>query len=205
MTNKEAFIWLDSMIGKHNLPINNGVIYIEQYRTLKDNHHFLIDHNFHNGDVEYDGQTYYNIPIKYDVFEDNLIVKIPSVNENYPLVLAKEKISAFYLNSNSFINTKENGFMSQLSKYKDFILYKKYFKKRLSKTSTRFSYHKFIPENTYFIGKNDVYTNINKKKYWLQLFPNKKNIIRGYFKENAQKLEHKPDAFMIELLKKCMN
>lgn len=204
-TKKEAYIWLDSIIGQQNLPINNGVIYIEQYRTLKGNHHFLVDNNFHKGDVLYDGQTYYNIPIKYDVFEDNIIVKIPSINENYPLVLEKEKVSNFYLNRSLFINLNEYGFSRQLSIAQDFILYKKYYKKRISKTAAKFSYHKFKPDNTYFMHHKGAYTSIKKKKDWLRLFPDKKNIIRNYYKVNSEKNKNTPDAFMMELLKKCTN
>ena len=204
-TKKEASIWLDSIVGQHNLPINNGVIYIEQYRTLKGNHHFLIDNNFHNGDIVYDEQTYYNVPIKYDVFEDNIIVKISSVNENFPLLLEKEKISQFFLNGNHFMKLKDFGFSRKLLQKEDFILYKKYYKERISKTSTKFSYNKFKPDNKYFIYHNGSYTIIKNKKYWMQLFPNKKDIIRSYYKVNAKKLKNTPDAFMIELLKKCIN
>ncbi len=74
-TKKEVSLYnfFDESVGRENLNVNNGLLYIDFYNTKKDDNCFLISKSFEKGDVSYDGQPYYDLNINYDIFKDNLI------------------------------------------------------------------------------------------------------------------------------------
>lgn len=199
---KDALIWFDNIIEQKNLDVNVGIRYIEEYKTLNDNNHFLIDDKFYASTIHYQGQTYHNIPLKYDVYSDQVIFKISSNYDNYSMILDKDKISSFITQNKLFIKIKEKdyGFNEKLFSKNEITLYKKHYK-RLTKTINRNIYFdKFIIDNSYLLFLDNKYFPVNNKKEWKRIFPLKKSEINKFFSKNRKKIKISPDIFMEELL-----
>lgn len=77
---KDHYIWFDNIIGYENSGIYNGTLFLEKYKTESNNHHFFLDNKYKLGNLIYDNQPYYNVYLKYDIYEDELIAKLPSFN-----------------------------------------------------------------------------------------------------------------------------
>ena len=72
---KESYLWFDEVLGPENVNLYNGLNYIEKYKTKNGNHKFFNSENtLPNSLIIYEGQPYYNVKIKYDSFEDQVLV-----------------------------------------------------------------------------------------------------------------------------------
>ncbi|WP_417558984.1 hypothetical protein [Mesoflavibacter zeaxanthinifaciens] len=198
--NKSAYVLFDDIIGQKNLEINVGVKYIEKYRTLKDEHQFL-NQQFSLGTVNYKKEVYYNVPIIYDLYTDQLIVRINSQYESYSLVLNKKSTSSFTIANNKFINYKDLGFYQGLHVANNQSLFKKNKKTLKSKIVGKSRYSKFTYTSSFFLAKNDKLHAVNKKKDWIKLYPELESKINTFYKSKASLLKSSSETFMISLFK----
>lgn len=209
-SNKDSYNWFDNIIGYENTGIYNGIIYNEKFRTIDNNHKFYLTSQFSKGNIIYDGQSYYNIEMKYDIYEDLLIVKLPYNSEYFIIQLLNDKIDEFSINSNKFIkislkneaffNETISGFYEISFQSKDLNLFKKHIKSRKERIVGNFVYSKFKDESEHIIVFNDKYYKINSKKYLIKLFPELKKNIDNFYNSNKQLLEKDKDTFMIQLI-----
>ncbi len=193
-------IWFDSIIGQRNLHIDQGEIYYEKYRTLNNNHHFLFDNKFIKGKLKYNNQIYDDVLMKYDIYQDNLILKISSETEIFPIILNKELTSFFEIRNKSFYNFNL-GFYEVIYKTKNITLVKKYFSKKET-IQKKFIYSNFTHEEELFILKNNKFFSVKTKKHFYKIFPNQKKIVDNFFKINKRKNKNISLSFILNLLKK---
>ena len=73
--NKNIVKHNDSLVGNENLPINNGLVYYNKYKITSEKTSQFLENKYNLGIVKYNGETYFDINLKYDVFEDVLIFK----------------------------------------------------------------------------------------------------------------------------------
>lgn len=198
---KEALVWFDNIIEQKNLDINIGKRYIEKYRSLEGNYHFLFNNLFNKSTIEYDNQTYYNIPVKYDILDQNVIVNIPSELENYSLILNNSKIKSFVLQNKLFVNLKDHGFNEKLYANNKAILFKKYSSYASTFIHKNDYFNKFNLNTKYLISLEGKFYSANSKKELKKIFLSKKGIINSYFSKNKKKYRDSKDDFLIELLK----
>lgn len=203
--NKETYALFDAIIGQQNLEINVGIKYTEKYKTFNRNHHFLFADKFQKGTLKYNNQMYYNISMKYDTYEDNLILKINSKTENFPIILNRELISFFKLNNKAFYNINLSGFYEIIYKSENITLVKKHFSKKHKLTNNSFIYPNFTHEETLLILKNNKFQSVKKKKYFHEIFPNKKKLINGFFRMNTTMKKKDNATFVLNLIKKLDN
>jgi hypothetical protein len=203
--NKQELVWFDSLINQKNLPINQGVIFSEKHRTFNKNHHFLFENTFFKGNLKYNNQMYYNVSMKYDTYNDNLILKINSITENFHVILNKELISSFQLNNKTFYNINLSGFYEVIYKSESGTLVRKHFSKRKAIKEEDFFYSDFTHEETVLLHKNNKFHVLKKKKHFHKIFPNKKKMITDFFKMNKRENENNNTAFILNLIKKLNN
>ncbi|SNR66250.1 hypothetical protein [Lutibacter flavus] len=204
--------WFDAIIGVGNTGIYNGIEYEKKYRTLGESHEFYITSQFLNGDIVYDSQPYFNIEMKYDVFEDELIVKLPSQYGGSIIIkLIKEKIDSFNINNNRFvriyIGDKEqiseiNRSFYQVLYQSNYIkLYKKHRKTKLARSDKDFIYNVFKEQIESYIYYDKKYHQVKSKGDFLRLFPEQKKRINAFYKSNKVLRKSDNDKFLIELSK----
>jgi len=210
-SSRDYYNWFDNIIGYENTGIYNGILYTEKFRTLNNNNHkFYLTSQFTSGNIIYNGQPYYNIEMKYDIYEDLLIVKLPNHSEYFIIQLINDKIDEFSINNKNFLkisgkyeesfNEAIFGFYEISYQSKHLNLLKKHKKSRKDRIVGNFVYSQFKDEREYIIIYNDRYYKINSKKYFIKLFPELKKNIDNFYSANKQLLKLDQDTFMIQLI-----
>ncbi len=90
---RSYYIWFDQQVGKHNTGLSNGTRYIESYRIYKGRHQFYLTSNYIKGDIIYFGQRYFDIDLKYDLYENQIIIALIDEDASSIIKLVKDQIS----------------------------------------------------------------------------------------------------------------
>lgn len=212
---KKNYLWFDNQVGIENTGLFNGLRYEEKYRMTNSNHKFYRSRDYLVGDIIYDNQTYYNIKMKYDIFENHVIVNLVTNTGNNILKLLNSKLEGFSISENEFTkisnstiqnsNNKMNGFFEVLFKEPTLILYKKYKKKAKKNINKKYLYFTFKNENKYYCYNINNYYLIKSKKDWINIFPNQKKLVLSFYNENKILQKSNYDSFLKQLCKKLNN
>ncbi|HEX9602040.1 MAG TPA: hypothetical protein VF985_11160 [Mariniflexile sp.] len=164
------YYWYDQMIESSNFGVFNGVEYVENYRILNEKHKFFDDPNFSVGSIVYEGQPYFNLALKYDLFEDRLLLTYLNQSNSPTMVFDKNKVTGFEINGHQFKNiqskindsSKPLGFLEVLSANDSIVLYKKHKKRIRTKTSDKTRYYEFKEDNAYYTYYKETFFKIKK-------------------------------------------
>ncbi|MDO5980404.1 hypothetical protein [Flavivirga spongiicola] len=202
--------WFDSIIDISNTNLLNGIEFKEKYRTIEDNNQYFLTKQFLPGYVVYDGQPYYDIPMKYDIHSHELIIKLTNKNGYFAIQLLKEHIESFQIDNHRFINKSQlvsmatsdsyKGFYEVLSRNQNLSLFKKHIKNIQQRRNDRFAYSAFIYKNEFLIHYKDKISSINSKKNLIQLFPEQKKAINAFYKKNRVLMRFNYDKFLVNLM-----
>lgn len=208
---KDYYKWFDEIIGYENTGLYDGLEYKKDYRTINKNHNYFITNKFLTGNIIYDGQSYYDIKIKYNIYNDELIVKLP-IQSGYSIIkLISEKVERFSINNHQFIRLSENNNSSSIKNISGFyeitfqskflFFLKKYKKSKKKQLEKKFIYSEFKDNNEYFLYYNNEYYKIKSKKDLIKLFPKQKKDINTFYNTNRISLKSNSDIFMKRLMK----
>ena len=208
-TNNKNYKWFDDNVGIENTGLFNGLRYKEEYRTLDGSHKFYLSPNFISGNIIYDGQPYYDIKIKYNLFEDKIIVNLTANSGNSILQLLTGKIDNFSINENNFvkltdspvINSSEiiTGIYQIIYQNPNLVCYKKNKKSAKKKLTKKTIHYSFKSENSYFFYINNDFYLISSKKDLIKIFPKHKKVINSFYTNNKFLLNFNHEAFMTKL------
>ncbi len=212
---KNNYLWFDKQVGIENTELFNGLRYDEEFRMENDNHKFYKTLEFLNGDIIYDRQPYYDIQMKYDLYEDQIIVNLITKSGNNILKLLNSKINRFTINGSEFIklsnssiiNSNEmiSGIFETLFNSTDFTLYKKNKKKAKKIITKKYLYYTFKEDNQYYGYQYKNYYLIKSKKDWIKIFPNQKKEIQTFYNKNKLLIQSDYDLFLKQLSLKLSN
>ena len=212
---KKNYLWFDNQVGIENTGLFNGLRYEEKYRMTNNNHKFYRSLDYLVGDIIYDSQPYYNIKMKYDIFEDQVIVNLITDTGNNILKLLNSKLEGFSIRENEFTkipyNTIQNssdkisGVFEILFKEPTLILYKKNKKKAKKNINKKYLYFTFKNENQYYCYNINNYYLIKSKKDWIKIFPNQKKVIQSFYNKNKILQQSNYDLFLKQLCEKLNN
>lgn len=196
------------MIGNTNSGIFKGTVYVERYIVLNERHKFFKKPNFIVGSVEYDGQPYFNIHLKYDLFDDELLVGNLDLIGSPVIQLDKDKITQFIIDEHKFenIHVTENknnslsGFFEVLIKNDVMILYKRHGKKIIRKANKKIRYYEFKDNNLYYVYYNDSYFRLKKINDLNAIFPNYKTQLKNIYARYKSIRKTHPDTYMKSIL-----
>jgi len=205
---KQTYVWFDSLIDRTNSGIFSGLEYIEQYRMLNERHKYFMSPNFINGSVIFDSEPYYNLDLKYDVFEDQLILR-HSDNPNFPTILLdKDKVSSFNIEGHEFQNLRfelkkgnfENGFFEVLSGSGPIVLYKKNYKRILKKTNDHIRYYEFKSKDSYFFKHQGLYYDLRGLYSLSAIFPEYRTELKEIDNHMKELKKDNTDAYLKSLI-----
>tara|TARA_R110001592_G_scaffold162264_11_gene395390 strand:+ start:561 stop:1256 length:696 start_codon:yes stop_codon:yes gene_type:complete len=202
---KNLYKTFDSIVGIKNTDLSYGKTYTEKYRFSEDSHPYFVKNEFTKGTVTYQNQTFYDVYVKYNLVEDELIVNLPSDFENRSFVLEKLLLENFSLQNSLFINDTEYGLLELLFTSENISLYKKNTKSKRKQLNKTFLYYKFIDEHFYLLKKDTIMYPIKTKRDFSKLFPNQKKEISAFYKSNKTLKESNLDEFYKLLTTKIQN
>lgn len=205
--NEDLLVALNNTVGYKNLALVNGVEYIELYRSINAEHQFLIGRDFYTGTLEYRGQLYKNIQLKYDIFRDILIAKLHNgVDGTLILELIKDHVNQFTIGDRKFVNIQNinleiiPGFYEVISKESNPSLLKKHRLNAREKQDRRMAYYEFeeLDSEYYYAFDNGKYLSADRSDI-VELLPECKNEISQQFKSNRSLKRKNPDQFWKEM------
>lgn len=186
----------DQQLGSSSLPYANGKLHLNYDITITpDNHRYFGDNQFVKGNLVYKGESYYDLKLKYDIKEDELVY-LPEEDNNYIKVnLIREYVDAFTLNAKKFQNLSkvvsskfEKGYYEVALEYKGAVLYLKHSKNAIEILKNNKKEIEYFAKKEYLLFYNGNYSLIESERDFQQFFPEKKETIQTYF-EKFQKLE----------------
>ncbi len=208
--------WFDNVLGIEHTGLYNGKQYVDLdiNRIYDDKNAFFLSDKVMIGSVTYDGQTFYNQEMKYNLETDILLVTLKSSSSASIIQLINDKIDEFLIEGFRFIkivdvfqdNTAINGFYEVLEEGASYALYKKHKKNRQKKiqAGTLVSY-KFLSDNSYMLFVNENYHKITSKSEILKMYPEYKKEIKEYYNAYKALKKSDPDMFMKGLFKRIIN
>ncbi|WP_025763110.1 hypothetical protein [Dyadobacter tibetensis] len=165
---------------------NGRIYYWYDYRS--EEHQFYKDSEWHMGQVFYDGQQHDSIPLKYDVFKDQLLIR--HLNGDH-MILQTPKISWFSIDDHRFqYLTKEGGLPAgMISSFYDqvfigktsFLVLRK--KDRQEKIVDKKVVSFYPVKDRYYLLIDGIYREVRSKKSVRSLFPGQERILRKALRE----------------------
>ncbi len=182
----------------------NGRIWHNQFSKVQGDQYFLSG-NFLKGSLSFNGRQFNDLNLKYDIFNDELILKI----DNQPIIfLNKEMADSFDLIFSGKTYHIINAGTDTLSILRGYInvlydghtaLYVKYFKKILP-LAVDGKYDIFNQEHRIYLKKGREIIQVSGKRELLKLLEDKKKEIREYLKRGRLKVRQKDPGTFIHLL-----
>lgn len=202
---KEIHEWYDSQLHYGQIELYNGVKNITEYKIIDKNHKFYKSPNYVKGDLVYENQLYFDVEMKYDLYDDQLIIKLKKDNNFISLKLIAEKTQSFEVYGRKFTNlTNEGisyGFVEVLYRNSDITIFKKYKKNRKEYSDKKILYSKFHIANEYFILSKDKGLQVVSKNSLKELFPEKVKNINLFYKKRKSLRKTNFDSFLTQLIK----
>ncbi|WP_223034324.1 hypothetical protein [Hanstruepera marina] len=203
---KVYYVAFDSIIGIENTELYNGKRYVDRFRSSKENHRFYKDFTFVNGYVVYNNQPYYNLNLKYDLFEGVLITKLKGDKKFFNMVFITNDVQEFkihdsrFVNINNYINSKDfTGFAELLYEGEHIVVLKKHDKKKTDKIKEQSVIYEFKPITSFIVTNRTTIATIKSKKDFKSIFPDKMEAVNTFYKNNKSLNKSNPDLFITRL------
>lgn len=208
----QLYDWFDTSTGKNNLLIINGVLHHNPHKIINtEKHMYFLSDDFSKGNILYDGQPYYNVNLKYDVYNDVVVLKPEGNSDLIAVTIIPEKTKAFLFKNRNFINLSYDKSISQpdfIKGYyevnlvgKEFTFYIKYHKKMTERIHSDALYSDFEDKNSFFIKYQNTFYEINSQNDLATLFPKYKSQITEFYSSNGKLKRENETRFMENLMK----
>lgn len=206
---KTIYNWFDKSIEKENLSINNGIVHSNPYKTAKDNNMYFSADKFDMGTLVYETQTYYDIYLKYDLYNDILVLSPSGLSNNIGINLGSDKVSSFTLKGIHFVrrikqsnNPSEfiTGFYEENKISPTFLFYIKHHKDIQKIVNENGLSYKFKENNAFFIDYKNTLYYVKNKNDIIAVFANQKKIINEYYTMNNELRKTDLNQFMRNLM-----
>lgn len=178
----------------------NGRIWMNQYSKVTGTQFFLTD-KYLKGSVYIKGHKYDNLDLRYDICNDELVLKY----ETWPVIyMNKELVDSFSLSfdrTHKIINTGINK-SGMFSGYVNLLysgptsLYVKYTKKVYPLGDNGLN-DLFVEKHYVFLRKNDRTVLVSNSRKFLKLLNDKKKEVRHFIKSKGYRVSSgKPETFV---------
>jgi hypothetical protein len=179
----------------------NGSEYIFKSHGITGHPFFESDHLI-NSRIEYDGTSYYNIPLAYDLVQDKVFITDSSMNFN--IELFTERLSSFTIDGHHFVRIVTDSGKSKISGdgFYD-LLYDgniKVLAKRIKMAENGFHLEdpmRFVSYNAYFLMMNNDYLSVDSKKSLLKAFKDQKDLVKKYYRKNGLNFKKNPEQAIV--------
>lgn len=176
------------------------------YPSHMANHPYLIEEDYYQGVISYDGIEYPNILMRLDLYKNELIVCSP--NKMLDIVLQNDRIDfaklhtyhTIYYQTENLKGAPPNGFYSILYSNDCVVLSKN----NCSLTEIRkdeILTGTFNKSTRYYIKKDDVYYTVRNMNGVLSVFKPYKKELKQYIKNNRINFKKNPEQAIVDVVK----
>jgi hypothetical protein len=186
----------------------NGIYYEDKYRN-KSGHQFFPEDQLYTGDLVFRGKECHDVGMKYDIYDQQLIVFIQYHNSLMGIIPPIDFISAFRLGDKYFSKYNLQGepryYQVIFDSKKLKCLY--YWSKHMLDTDDgdRFITYEFSgSKRINYLILNDSLMNYRNNRSFIEIFPKEiKSRIRHYIKDHHVKAAKSSDEVISELITYC--
>ncbi len=195
---------VDNLTNAINLPISNGLYHSNSY-NIYTNNTYLKKESATTGVVNYDGQSYYNIFLKYDVYQDELVY-FQNENNRDGIQLNSNNVASFSIYDRQFKRVDKNGSIKKAGYYEvlgenemlSFLC--KHSKSRKAINENNRQYIEFYDYEKLFVLKENKLIKLSKG--WLiQNYPSLKKEIKDFYTTEKNLYEVSKNSFYSKLFK----
>jgi hypothetical protein len=187
-----------------NMHLYNGSEYVPYDFHIKGNPYYATN-LFQNGSINYDGTSYQNILISYDIVRDEVTTN--RYHENFRIKLVTAKIAWFSVLNHFFVRILQDssnksiintGFYDRLYDGKIKLFAKR--TKKIQETVTADEGQKlwFEENDLYYVKKTDKYYAVSGKSGLLDIFKDRKKDIEKYWKKNKIRFKDDPENTILK-------
>lgn len=169
-------------------------------------HAFFEVSNWETGKIFYKGQLYKNVPLLYDLADEEVVVR--QYSNPFKIKLFKEEVSYFSLRDHHFVRIKASdakgkpmvvGFYDRIYGGETQVLVKR--KKNLEeKVDGTVLIRRFVQENQVYIQKEGGYYPVKRKGSVLRVLKDQKKEIRRYLKKNQIFFRKDPESTIVKMV-----
>jgi hypothetical protein len=188
----------------------NGSEYHSYDRTIKGNALYPPEaQGLNQGDVDYDGVVYKNVPLMYDIYRDQVVTVL--YNHFSLFSLAGDRVYYFDILGRHFIRLSadsirsddesdiSDGFYEQLYGGKTQVLAKR--SKTIQNSTNQIATLEtfFVATDDYYVRKNNHYYKIKKEGSLLKVLKDKKPALQKYIDDNNIRFGSNPQVAMARI------
>jgi len=189
-------------------PIYNGKVYYRTHpRFINNGHAFFLASQYQTGTVTYEGYTYQNVELMFDLIRSELLLL--HFDKVTDIVLDPEKVDAFSFLGHNYINIKEaeakenelsSGYYDLLYQGKITLLVKR--SKTVTEKLSQAGVERSVSQhNRYYLLKDSVYTLLKNKKVLTKLLKSTQNQNQQYIKNNQLNFRNDTENAMLSLVR----
>ncbi|MBL7876795.1 MAG: hypothetical protein JNL53_14100 [Cyclobacteriaceae bacterium] len=168
---------------QENSRLYNGHEFIDPFvRSQLDGHPYFVTDEWQSGNIHYDGQYYESVTLKYDLFQDIVLVEHPTSHREIELI--SEKIQSFGIAEHFFVRLQSpsEGFYDQIYTG-DLKIYSKRYKLTQDNLTTKTKTIEFLPKEKLYILKKDTYYQVSSKSSVLKVLVERKSELKKLLDE----------------------
>ena len=189
-------------------PVYNGKVYYRTHpRFIEGGHAFFLVPQYQTGTVTYEGYTYRNAELMYDIIRDELLLL--HFDKQTDIVLDPEKVDTFSFLGHNYINIKEaeakennllTGYYEALYQGKIALLVKR--SKTVNEKITQVGVERSVSQhNRYYLLKDSVYTLLKNKKSLTKLLKSTQSQNQQYISSNQLNFRNDKENAMLSLVR----
>jgi hypothetical protein len=186
----------------------NGILYEDLY-SRKIGHQFLLDDQFYKGNLKLNGKLYKDIEMKYDIYDQQLVINLKHNNSIACVVPTIDFVSGFSFGGKSFSKfnfAEEPGFYQVVFESEKMKCLYYWFKEKHDSNKINYSgFNEFSEgEKKNYLLLNGALNKYKNNGSFTDLFPNKiRSQIRKYIKSNHLDVAQSSDESILKLLTYC--
>lgn len=178
-----------------DLPIYNGRLFGGYPSNIKGTA-FFNDIQREIGTAVYDGVAYKDLPLLYDTYTDELIVRS---NDNLPYILFSSRVSAFTFRDLTFIridnNTIPEGFYQVLERGTLTLFCKR--QKIIKESIVGMSVERdFLGTDKFYILKDNAFYSVASRKAFYKIVKEKKQLVAKALRSQNIRFKNSPETFI---------
>lgn len=178
-----------------------GKDYTHYKKSSLTGHPFFVSGQMQNSEVYYDGALYDNVPLLFDIVNQEILIN--RYNQNVSMKLLNEKIKYFILNNHRFEKVSQTdkegnvttGIYDVVFNGKASVLVKR--AKRIHATSNLNEPSAFVEIDEFFIRKGNSFYNIDKKSSIMHTLSDKKELMKAFIRKNKFRFKKNIEEEMI--------
>jgi hypothetical protein len=188
---------------KEQSHLYNGIEYVGYPFKLDKGHLFFKQKEMSNGTIKYDGVSYSNVPMVYDLHKGAVIVAY--LYDNIRIQLIKEKVESFSLLGHTYKRIEKDSSQTYFpgNDYYD-MLYEGDISvlaqrgKLVVESANTSGVERIIQDKiSYYLLKDKIYQKFNGKKAFLNLLKDDKKRIKTYMREHKIKFRKDKEGSMV--------